>query len=322
MMGFENWLPNPAANGIYLLLLWAAGAVAVLVVVLGALAFREDGMRGTLTVLLRGAGVLVFAALAWGWLDLSLSRERAEERRALEMRAAELTARALAPGSALACLDGLTYEEAAEQACAKALFASPQSAAAAVAYTEARLQLLADSVEFAKRDKTYSAVPARLRPVLEADRFGVVAEALARRGCNAERCPEFTLFVDARKVQTNLKEGTFSVQLARHLPNWRAPDPATAADTSSPSTPPAGAGSPEASLPGSASKYNFPSAASIPPISIMNAEPTGSTPVGPGAVVGPPAPEPQKPSARAQSGSRTPGTPRRPPPPQSLGPEN
>lgn len=341
MSGLEDWLPSHAASGTYLLLLWAAGAIAVLVVVLGALAFRDEGMRGTLTVLLRGAAVLVFAALAWGWLDLSLSRERAAERRTLETRAAELAARALAPGSALACLNGVGHE-AVEAACAQAVFASPQTVAAAVAYAEARLQLLADGLEFAKRDRAFASELALLRQELEADRFGVVAQALARRGCNAESCPEFRLFGDASRIQANLKDGAFAAHVARYSLHWRPDEPTSAADAAPSSAPPVAAAVPETpnAVPGS--KYSFPSAASIPPISIMNAEPTGSAPSGSGAVVGPPAPEAQKPAVRAQpnaaaplpapeaqkppartqSSNRPPTAQRRPPPPQTLGPEN
>jgi hypothetical protein len=341
MPGLEDWLPSHAASGTYLLLLWAAGAIAVLVVVLGALAFRDEGMRGTLTVLLRGAAVLVFAALAWAWLDLSLSRERAAERRTLETRAAELAARALAPGAALACLNGVGHE-AVEAACAQAVFGNPQAVAAAVAYAEARLQLLADGLEFAKRDRTFAAALGPLRRGLEADRFGVVAQALARRGCNAESCPEFRLFSDASKIQANLRDGAFAAHVARHSPQWRSDEPTPAADATLPSAPPVAAAAPEMPHAAAGSKYNFPSAASIPPISIMNAEPTGSVPGGSGAAAGPPAPAAQKPAvrgqpsaaapppapeaqqspARTQPSNRPPTAQRRPPPPQALGPEN
>lgn len=325
MSGLENVLPTPAASGTYFLLLWAAGAIAVLVVVLGALAFRDEGMRGTLTVLLRGAAVLVVAALAWAWLDLTLSRERAAERRTLETRAAELAARALAPGSALACLDGVGSEPV-EAACTQAVFASPQAVVAAVAYAEARLQLLVDSLEYAKRDREFASELGRLRQRLEADRFGVVAQALVRRGCNAESCSEFRLFNDTSRIRANLKEGTFAAHVARYSLHWRADEATSAADAAPPSRPPMAAVAPEppnatpnATMPGS--RYSFPSAASIPPISIMSAEPTGSTSPGSSAV-GPPAPETQKPPARAQSGNRPPTAQRRPPPPQALGPEN
>jgi hypothetical protein len=320
MSGLEHWLPShDSLSGTYLLLLWAAGAVAVLVVVLGALAFRDDGMRGTLTVLLRGAAVLVFAALAWGWLDFTLTRERAAERRALDARASELAARALAPGSALACLGG-TANEVIDAACVQAVFASPQAVAAAVAYTEAKLKLLADSLEYARRDRRYAGEIERLRQGLEADRFGLVAHVLAGRGCNAEKCGAFALLRDASKVRANLTDRFFDAHIASHSANWRSDNAGAAAA-------PAVAPATTSALPNAGgtagSKYNFPSAATIPPVSIMNAEPTGSTPpanASNAASPPPPGPMPesQTPPARRQSSSRPAQGQRLPPPPTAL----
>ena len=54
----------------------------------------------------------------------------------------ELTARAIMPGSALACLDAMAGE-AVESSCEKALFATPEATAAAVSYVGAQLSLLA-----------------------------------------------------------------------------------------------------------------------------------------------------------------------------------
>src|SRR5471032_3467921 len=77
--------------------------------------------------------------------------QRSAERRALLQRNNELNASAVAPGSALACLDG-GAGETVENACEKAVFANPQSAAGAVAYTAARLSLLTDAQAFSKID--------------------------------------------------------------------------------------------------------------------------------------------------------------------------
>ena len=49
----------------------------------------------------------------------------------LKLRAEELAAHALSPGSSLACLDALAGDSV-ETACEKALFASPANVAAAV----------------------------------------------------------------------------------------------------------------------------------------------------------------------------------------------
>ena len=51
------------------------------------------------------------------------------------MSALELAARALVPGSALPCLDAIAGD-VVEDACEKAIFASPEATAAAVSATE------------------------------------------------------------------------------------------------------------------------------------------------------------------------------------------
>src|ERR1700730_6464953 len=123
MTGLEHWLAShDSLMGPFTLLLWAAGFVTVLVFIVGAMAFRDSGLRGTLEVFMRGAAVLIVAALAWSWINVSVVREQAAERRALDTRMAELTARAISPGSALACLDGVGVE-AVETGCVQAIFA-------------------------------------------------------------------------------------------------------------------------------------------------------------------------------------------------------
>src|SRR5215470_4945766 len=132
MNTLEYWLPShDALTGSFVLLVGAAGAVIALLFVLGVMAFRDDGLRRTLEVSWRGALVVAIGALVWTWFNSSVMRDQAAERAALESRAANLTTLALAPGSALACLNAVG-NEAVESACLKALFSSPQSVAAAV----------------------------------------------------------------------------------------------------------------------------------------------------------------------------------------------
>lgn len=277
MPGLDHWLPgHDALTVTFAFLVFAAGIVT-------ALMFRDVGARGVLDIFMRGAGLLIFAVLAWLWLGDSDKREQAAERRALDVRTSELTAQAIAPGSALACLDGVGLE-AVDAACVQAIFASPQTVSAAVAYTNARLSLLADGLGYAARDKSYADSLERLRRGLEADRFGIVAHVLAGRGCNVDECPAFKLFADAAQVKTNLKDRYFEAFVVRQAANWRSDGTASTAAATVPAagtTPPAAtAGLPQGpALPGTplSSKYNFPSSASIPPVSIMSAEP----PVGP-----------------------------------------
>jgi hypothetical protein len=70
------------------------------------------------------------------------------QRQALDARLLEITTRAITPGSPLACLDG-TAGGTVEASCEKALFATPETAAGAVAYVAAQLPLLADGSDYA-----------------------------------------------------------------------------------------------------------------------------------------------------------------------------
>jgi len=228
---------------------------------------RVDGVRRMLLpiVVVVLAGVSVVSILARMAQD-----ERGAERRALAQRSAELTAQTLAPGSTLACLDG-GAGEAVEGACEKAVFAGPQSTAAAVAYMAARLTLLADGLAFARNgDADFPAALAGLRRAIELDRFGIAAHVLAvRDGCTAERCAAFALLGDANVIKSNLKAQVFNQYVARYAADWNKLAPTaekqapvvSVLESTAPSKTPLG------------SKYSFPSAASIPPVSIMNAEP-------------------------------------------------
>jgi hypothetical protein len=230
-------------------------------------------------VLLPVAVVVLFGAGLMAVLDRMAQDDRAAERRALTQRDAALTARALAPGSALACLDGAAGD-AVENACEKTVFAGPQSAAAAVAYMTARLTLLSDGLVFARRrDPGFAAKFSGLRRAIELDRFGIAAHVLAvRDGCTAERCAAFALLGDADVIKANLKAQVFDQYVSRYAADWNKTQPETGAGTAPmaertpPAAPVAGLSEAPAKTPLS-SKYDFPSADSIPPVSIMNAEP-------------------------------------------------
>src|ERR1700730_8492601 len=117
--------------------LWiAAGSTAVLVAIC-AVAFtglRSNAARAGIVAL----GALVGVAMIWALLGNPIAQDRAADRRTLELRAQELAARTLAPGSPLACLDAVAGENI-DAACEKALFASAASVAAATSYSAARL---------------------------------------------------------------------------------------------------------------------------------------------------------------------------------------
>lgn len=219
-----------------------------------------------LAVLL-GLGVAAFAIA-----DQMAADRRAAHERAVIARNDELTARAMAPGSALACLDAAPGD-ATETACEAAVFGSPQATAAAVAYIGARMALLADA-------KDMPALAPRLaatRRAIELDRFGIAAQVLSQRdGCSAAQCTGFALVTDSSMLRSNLKARTFDQYVSRHAVTWNAPAAVAAEKPVASAQPPAAAPAPvtAAAEPRQvSSKYDFPSAASIPPVSIMNAEP-------------------------------------------------
>ncbi len=258
-----------------------------------------------LRLLLPIAAMVIAGLAVTALLDRMALSERASERRALLQRHTELAAAAMAPGSTLSCLDG-GVGETVENACEKAVFGDPQAAARAVTYTAARLALLKDAAEFAGQDADLLASFDATRRALELDRYGLVAHVLAEReGCTVNRCSAFTLFRDTSAINANLRVNAFDHYIERYATAWLKSEPKEAPVAETP-PPAAVASAPEqpdtvGHAPVS-SKYDFPSAASIPPVSIMNAEPpmpkTAETPAAPGDTAAVPVP-PKRPQAQA-----------------------
>jgi hypothetical protein len=278
--------------------LWAAGATAALLLLLLLIALFRGGFGVVIGSLVR-IGFLVLAAVAaWVLFNWVQDRDRIEARRALDQRFDELTARVLAPNSVLGCLEpGLG--DAVDNFCEKELFASPETVGAATALTAARWTLLARAAEYARRDPSYDARLDALRRTLQSDRYGFLAQVLAtREGCSATRCDGLERLSDPTRVRANLAERTFESLVARNAVAWanRPHGPATAA----------------APVPNP--NVTFPSASSIPPVSIMNTEPGGApaaaTPTPPRRATPPP-----KGAAKPAAAKRAPA----PAPPPATG---
>jgi hypothetical protein len=278
--------------------LWIAAGSAAVLVAICAVAFnglRTNLARTGVVVL----GVVVGAAMIWALLGSPVAQDHGADRRALELRAQELTTRTLAPGSALACLDAVAGENV-DGACEKALFASAATVAAASSYAAARLELLSDMAAYVKhggRDIDGALVP--LRHSLETDAYGFVARALAvRDGCTSQNCKALDLLRDPSRVRANLSGQTLDRYLDRYLTVWALqPDgPAPVADAATQSQPTYQPGGPG---PRKTVNIDFPTAASIPAVSIMNPEPgTKPTPAPASAAANP---NPQAPAAAAAS---------------------
>ena len=263
-----DWLPGlDPSTGTFTLPLWLAGVAAALFVALIVIAVIRAGVSEFGSMIFRVAIVVIAVVFGWTYVTRTADRDRADERRALDHRAAELVGRAVAPGSAIACLEA-TNTETVEGGCERAVFASPETVAAASAYIAARISLLADAHEFtSRRDQGYELQIAGLRRTVAADRYGLASQVLAvRDGCTADACDAFGLVYDDKKLRANMKDRLFDITVARYAANWPTRTrPMASSGSGGPITPPG-------------PNVQFPSAQSIPPVSIMTAEPPPAPP--------------------------------------------
>jgi membrane protein implicated in regulation of membrane protease activity len=289
-----DWVPGlDLTTGTFTLPLWAVGVAAALLVALIVIAVVRSGMTEFGSLAFRAAIIVIAVVFGWTYIVRTGERDRADERRALDQRAADLVGRAIAPGSAIACLEA-TNTETVEGACERAVFASPETVAAASAYVAARLTLLADAHEHtSRRDQAYESSIAGLRRTIAADRYGLASQVLATRdGCTADTCDAFGLVYDDKRLRANLRDRLFDVTVARYAVSWPSRT-RPLASSSSGNTP-------------SGSNPSFPSAASVPPVSTT--EPPVPSPLGQAAAP-PPAPSAAQPTNSAPASAA-----RRPPP--------
>lgn len=182
---------------------------------------------------------------------------------------------------ALSCIDGLAGD-VVETACEKALFGTPDAAAAAVSYAASEISRLRSFGEVAGADSIMPPELQALRRAIERDRYGLVAHVLVTRDhCQPSDCAAFQLLSDRSKIAANMEEGTYEKLVTRYASSWNArAEMANAPETVMPPT------SALASEPtGKPTNAEFPSSASIPPVSIMTPEPPTGT-----AAPSPPAP--------------------------------
>lgn len=264
-----DWLPGfDLSTGTFTLPLWLAAVAAALFVALIVISVVRAGVTEFGSMIFRVAIVVILVVFGWTYVTRTADRDRADERRSLDNRAAELIGRAVAPGSAVACLEA-TNTETVEGSCERAVFATPETVAAASAYIAARISLLADAHEFtSRRDQSYESQIAGLRRTVAADRYGIASQVLAvRDGCTADACDAFGLVYDDKKLRANMRDRLFDVTIARYATNWptRTSRPVASSSSLGPSS------SGPITPPGP--NVQFPSSQSVPPVSIMTAEP-------------------------------------------------
>src|SRR5450759_3367072 len=110
---------------------------------------------------------------------------------------------------ALACIDDLAGE-AVLTACEKALFGSPESAAAALSYAASQITRLTSFGAVAAANTNTSPELQMLRRAVERDRYGLMAYALmARDHCTQSECAAFRALTDRRQIVANMDERVY-----------------------------------------------------------------------------------------------------------------
>jgi hypothetical protein len=222
--------------------------------------------------------------------------------------AAETAAPAPAPINAslpaLSCIDEMAGEMVLA-ACEKTLFGSAESTAAAVSYAASRLTRLTAFGDVAAADRNMTPELQALRHAVERDRYGLTAYVLLTRDhCTPSDCAAFRALTDHNQIVANMDERVYDGLIVRYAPSWNAPPPAAAVGpiAALPS------GLPSSMPTGRPTNAEFPSAASTPPVSIMNPEP------GPGQAA------PRAPAAATNAPSARPPAPPRPAPAAAAAP--
>ena len=167
---------------------------------------------------------------------------------------------------ALSCIDDIAGETVLT-ACEKALFGSAESAAAAVSYAASRVTRLTALGDVAAANRNMTPELQALRRSVERDRYGLVAHVLLTRDhCTPADCAAFRSLTDHNQIVANMDERIYNGLITRYAPLWNAPPPGPATAGLVAALPP--------TMPtGRPTNADFPSAASTPPVSIMNPEP-------------------------------------------------
>lgn len=276
------------------IVLVAAGFLGVLVLV--AL-LRERSLANTVLAVIAVAAIVANAIMTLRGESGAVSNERAP---------AAVEASSLAH-PALACLDDLAGDTVLV-ACEKVLFGSADAVAAAVSHTASRLNRLTaagDPNAFGK-----AAELTTLRRSIERDRYGLVAYVLSSRdGCQPAECAAYAALTDHKLIAANMEERHYETLVQRYAGAWGSGQGGAAAT---------GALLPSAALTtsvpsGKPTNADFPTSNSIPPVSIMSAEPPAPSkpaapPVAAAPAVAAPVAAAPKPAAPARSQAAAPAT--------------
>lgn len=233
----------------------------------------------------------LLAALTLAALAVALASQFRTAERTTSDRPAGLALASSVP--ALACIDDMAGETALT-ACEKVLFGAPDTVAAAVVYASAQLNRLTALGDAAAANREMTPQLSALRRAIERDRYGIFAYVLASRdNCHPEQCGAYAAMTDHNQVAANMNDLIYEGLVSRYAPSWNAP-PAPSAQA--------------ALMVGRPTTIDFPTAASIPPVTIMSAEPPPSASAPP--TVSAVAPSTETPAAQPEAAKRPTARPR------------
>lgn len=180
---------------------------------------RSEPHDQPLTVIIL-AGILMGGLFMGGALLRQLGAGAArEEARALTARAATLDA-AVAQSPALGCI---VADPALATPCEVVLFERPELVSAARGLVLARVSLVLDGMDLARRSdvpELAQRIVGWRRPLVQ-DPYGIVASVLAdHAGCTVTACPVAAAVSDPARIAANLSEGRYQALMARYAPVW------------------------------------------------------------------------------------------------------
>lgn len=207
---------------------------------------------------------------------------------------------------ALSCVDDLAGDSV-EVACEKILFGSPDHVAAAVSYAAARLDRLTALGDVAAASHAMTPEFLALRRAVERDRYGLTAYVLvARDGCTAAMCPAYRSLTDRRQIAANIEGRVYDGLVTRYTPAWSNVAAVPESGSATPANSAAATAEPPSVPTGKPTDADFPSSASIPPVSIMTSEPAAASSTPSATATPSPVPRPAAAShANAKASAKT-----------------
>ena len=167
------------------------------------------------SLVFRVAVIAIAVVFGWTYIVRTGERDRADERRALDQRAADLVGRAIAPGPPSPASKRPTPRRSrapANAPCSRALRRSPRPAPM---WRRGSRCSPTRTITPRVAIRATNSLIAGLRRTIAADRYGLASQVLATRdGCTADTCDAFGLVYDDKRLRANLQDRLFDVTVA------------------------------------------------------------------------------------------------------------